>query len=51
MGGGAGGICVHIDIPMTNMWVNAGTYVMSGLSTVASIKSIVSYSWHQNMQI
>ena len=47
MGGGAEAICVHIGIHMTNMFASASTYVMSGLSTVASIKSIVSYSWHQ----
>ena len=51
MGGGAEAICVHIGIHMTNMLVNASTFVMSGLSTLASIKSIVSYSWHQNMQV
>ena len=51
MGGGAEAVCVHIGTHMTNMLANVSTYVMSGLSTVASIKSIVSYSWHQNMQI
>ena len=30
MGGGAEAICVHIGIHMTNMLVNAITYVMSG---------------------
>ena len=51
MDGGAEAICVHIGTHMTNMLVNASTYVISGLSTVAGIKSIVSHSWHQNMQI
>ena len=51
MGGGAEAIGVHMSIHMTNMMANANSYVIGGLSIAAIIKSIISYSWHQNMQI